>query len=415
MGLFRKTETEDVFSYLDEKDIYLDGACQSLRPEPVINALESYYKEFNSCGERVKYKWGRITDEKVNATREKVLDYLKLKKKDYFVSFTLNTTYGLNLLLSQFDAKKAKIKYVVTSDIEHNSPFLSTITFAKRHGIKRKVISRNSDGSVKIKDIPSKSLVVLNAASNIDGRTLKNINEVIKAVKQSGGYIIIDAAQAMAHSKEILEKTEPDAICFSAHKMYAPSLGGMIVRKDFVDLIDTSFIGGGMVDDVDLETYLLSSDNKDHLYTKFESGLQAWGEIIALGAAIDWLEKIPKNKKKILQENEQKLFDFFKEHGTVGEIDKTKEQREKNKANGRFHLLNYEPTSTMSFYVDDLDSHLLGEALAEDGIMARTGYFCVHYYTDHKMHFPPLIRLSLGYQNTPEQIDKVISELSKIA
>lgn len=412
MGLFSKKSDSNAFTYLGEKDIYFDGACQSLRPEPVIDALNAYYKEFNSCGERVKYKWGRITDEKVNGTREKVLDYLKLKKKDYFVSFTLNTTYGLNLLLSQFDVKTAKTKYIVTSDVEHNSPFLSSIAFAKKTGVKRKVISRNTDGSVNIKDIPKNSLVILNAASNIDGRTLKNIKEVIKHVHDNNGFIIIDAAQAMAHSSEVLEKTEPDAICFSAHKMYAPSLGGMIVRKDFVKYIDTSFIGGGMVDDVDLDTYLLSAENPEHLYTKFESGLQAWGEIIALGAAIDWLQNLPKSAKKTLEENEQKIFDFFKENGTVGNIDMDKETRDKS--GKKLHLLNNEPTSTFSFYVDGLDSHLLGEALAEEGIMARTGYFCVHYFLDHKMHFPPLIRISLGYQNTPEQIDKLLEELKKV-
>ena len=70
------------FNYLKENDIYLDSACQSLRPEPVIRALTEYYKQFNSCGERVKYPWGVTTDQKVNATREKVLKYLKLKKKE---------------------------------------------------------------------------------------------------------------------------------------------------------------------------------------------------------------------------------------------------------------------------------------------------------------------------------------------
>lgn len=413
MGLFKKKMShENNFGYLDKDSIYFDGACQSLRPEPVIESLEKYYKEFNSCGERVKYKWGKITDEKVNATREKVIDYLKLKKKDYFVSFTLNTTYGLNLLLSQFNVKRAKTKYIVTSDIEHNSPFLSSISFAKKNNVKRKVIARNTDGSVNLKDIPKNSLVVLNAASNIDGRTLNNIKEVIKYVHENGGYIIIDAAQAMAYSKEVLEKTEPDAICFSAHKMYAPSLGVMVVRKSFVDYIDTSFIGGGMVDDVNLDTYLLSAENPAHLYTKFESGLQAWGEIIALGTAIDWLESLPKEKKKELEENEKKIFDFFDKNGIVGDIDREKEKRDD--IGKKLHLLNHEPTSTLSFYVEGVDSHLLGEALAGEGIMARTGYFCVHYYLDHKMHFPPLVRISLGYQNTAEQVDKLIEELTKL-
>lgn len=119
------------FDYLQPTDIYLDSACQSLRPQPVITAMNNYYQKFNSCGERVKYQWGKITDEKVNATRHKVLQFLKLKSKNYTVSFTLNTTYGINLLLSQL--RPELFDRVITSDIEHNSPFLSTIAFAKTH------------------------------------------------------------------------------------------------------------------------------------------------------------------------------------------------------------------------------------------------------------------------------------------
>ena len=80
------------FDYLREGDVYLDSACQSLRPRPVIDALNRYYTEHNSCGERVKYAWGRETDELVEDTREAMLKYLKLKSRDYSVSFTLNNT-----------------------------------------------------------------------------------------------------------------------------------------------------------------------------------------------------------------------------------------------------------------------------------------------------------------------------------
>ena len=387
------------FAYLSENDIYLDAACQSLRPQPVIDALNDYYTKHNSCGERVKYQWGRETDEKVEATRAKLLKYLKLKSRKYFVSFTLNTTYGLNLLLSQINIKNAGIKTIVTSDIEHNSPFLSTISCAKRNNLPRKVITRNADGSLPLAEIPSHALVVVNCASNIDGRLLVNIKDVVKTVHKSGGHIIIDAAQAMAHSSEILLGTEADAICFSAHKMYAPSLGGIIIRRDFAKLIDVNFIGGGMVDDVDKETYLLSRDNPDHAYTQFESGLQAWGEIIALGAAIDWLNSRTKSDKERLERCEQKLFDFLKKQEHL-------------------HLINQAPASTMSFYVDKkevgFDSHTLGAALADEGIMGRTGYFCVHYYLDHVKHYPPLIRFSLGYHTRESDIDKVIEALKNI-
>ena len=388
------------FDYLPDNVIYLDAACQSLRPRPVLDALNSYYEEHNSCGERVKYKWGRITDEKVEATREKVLKYLKLKPRDYFVSFTLNTTYGINLLLAQLDVKKAGIEHVITSDIEHNSPFLSTMTFAKSHHLPRTVITRREDGSVDPADIPERSLVVLNCASNLDGRRLTNIKEVIKHIHNTGGIIIIDAAQALAHTADVLYKTEADAICFSAHKMYAPSLGGIICRKDLLPCINTTFIGGGMVDDVDLATFQLSAENPDHIYTKFESGLQAWGEIIALGAAIDWLTSLPKSARQELATSSQELFDFLQHHP-------------------KFHLLNHEANPTTTFYVDKnevgFDSHTLGEALGDEGIMARTGYFCVHYYLDHVKHYPPLIRFSMGYHTRPTDIAHVIERLSRLA
>ena len=387
------------FNYLKESDVYLDSACQSLRPEPVIEALNAYYREFNSCGERVKYPWGETTDRKVNATRDKVLKYLGLKKKDYFVSFTLNTTYGLNLLLSQFDAQKAGVKKIITSDIEHNSPFLSTIAFSRRTALPREVIERNDDGSLPLDADFSRALVVVNAASNIDGRRLENIKDLEKTVHQNGGFLIIDAAQAMAHSKDILEKVPADAICFSAHKMYAPSLGGLVVRRDLLDYLETSFVGGGMVSDVDRDTYDLLSVEPEHAYTKFESGLQAWGEIVALGAAIDWLEGLKKSDHKNLEDNYTELYNFLKTREKV-------------------HVINQAPNPTISIYVDKaetgFDSHFLGSALADQGIMTRTGYFCVHYYLDHVKHYPPLLRFSLGYHNRPSDIERVKSALANL-
>lgn len=382
------------FGYLRDGDVYLDSACQSLRPQPVIDALNRYYTEHNSCGERVKYAWGRKTDELVEDTRAAILKYLKLKSKDYSVSFTLNTTYGINLLLQQF--KKGIFKKVMTSDIEHNSPFLATITFSKRYGVPREVMVRECDGSINLDNYDfSNALVVVNCASNIDGRKLNNLKDLVKKVHKQGGVIIVDAAQALAHSSDILEKTEADAICGSAHKMYGPSLGVMIVCRDLFNKIETSFIGGGMVDDVDKESYQLSADSPNHAYTKFESGLQAWGEIVAFGEAIKWLASRSKADKKNLAECAQRLYDFLKSQPKV-------------------HLVNEEPNPTMSFYIEGLDSHMLGAALSNEGIMARTGYFCVHYYLDHVMHYPPLIRFSFGYHIRPADIDKTISVLERI-
>lgn len=387
-------EYMDDFDYLEAGEVYLDSACQSLRPRPVIEAIEKYYTKHNSCGERVKYKWGVVTDEKIEATREKVLRFLKLSARKYTVSFTLNTTYGINLILSQI--KPGCFSKVMTSEIEHNSPFLSTMAFSKRAHIPREVMKRNNDGTIDVGAYDfSGAVVVINCAANFDGRKLLNIKEVVKAVHKAGGIIIIDAAQAMAHSPEILKGIEVDAICFSAHKMYAPSLGVIVWRDELMEVLDESFIGGGMVDDVNKDSYLLSAEGKEHRYTRFEAGLQAWGEIIGLGAAIDWLSDIPKSAWKNLEKNTNELYEFLKSSEKV-------------------HIVNSGPNPTISFYVDGVDSHLLGSALSREGIMARTGYFCAHYYLDHVLGLPPLIRFSLGLHTKPEDIEKVKKVMEKI-
>ncbi|MBQ2660816.1 aminotransferase class V-fold PLP-dependent enzyme [Candidatus Saccharibacteria bacterium] len=382
------------FDYLGEGEVYLDGACQSLRPRCVIEAVNNYYTEHNSCGERVKYKWGVVTDGKVEATREKVLKFLKLSGKKYTVSFTLNTTYGINLILSQI--RQDAFKKIMTSEIEHNSPFLASMAFHERTGLPREVMVRNDDGTIDVDSYDfTDAIVVVNCASNFDGRKLSNVAELTKKIHKAGGIVIIDAAQAMAHSAEVLRGVEVDAICFSAHKLYAPSLGVIVWRDDLAAKMSVGFVGGGMVDDVTKDAYLLSAEGKEHRYTRFESGLQAWGEIIGLGAALDWLVKLPKADWKNLEENYHDLYDFLKSSEKV-------------------HLVNKEANPTMSFYVEGLDSHLLGAALSRENIMARTGYFCAHYYLDHVLGMPPLIRFSLGLHNRREDVTKVKKVMEKI-
>ncbi len=383
------------FDYLGEKTVYVDAACQSLRPKPVVEALTRYYFEHNSCGERVKYPWGEKTDALVEGTRKKVLKLLKLKAKDYFVAFTLNTTYGINLLLNEI--KPELVKKVVTSEIEHNSPFLATMALAKRLGVPRVVLERLDTGALDYREGDfQKAVVVVNCASNFDGRQMKNIAQVVKQVHKEGGIIIIDAAQAMAHYHELLEKTEADAICFSAHKMYAPSLGVIVARRDLVPKLNQTFIGGGMVDDVTMDGYELSAlGNKEHVHTIFEPGLQAWGEIVALGEAIDWLGARTKADKQRLEDCTRELDEFLR-------------GKEKVK------MVGWEANPTMSFYVEGLDSHLLGAALGKEGIMARTGYFCAHFYLDKVCKYSPLMRFSLSYATRESDIERIKEVMSRI-
>lgn len=394
---------DEEFSFLSDDDLYFDSACQSLRPRSVVAAMQKYYAEYNSCGERVRYKWGREVDAAVTAVRQDVLDLLGLSRREFFTSFTLNTTYGLNLILTQIDNKKAHFTKVITSDYEHNSPFLSTIEFAKKWQILREVIPREADGSIDLAKIDfANALVVMNAVNNFDASKMENLHDVAKAVHKQGGIFIIDAAQTLGFYSDWFRKqlkgVGADAICFSSHKMYGPSLGVMVVRKSLLDKIETNFVGGGMVDDVHDETYILSgrSNPDEHIHTIFEPGLQLYAEIIGLGAAIKFVKSRTSADYERAELVATKIFDFLK-----------------SRENSGVHTLNLQPTSTISFYSDKINGHLLADALSDAGVMTRSGYFCVHYYLDHVKHYPPLIRLSLSFANTEQDADKLIAILEK--
>lgn len=380
------------FSFLDDKAIYLDSACQTLRPQQVIDAMTKYFHEYNSCGGRVKYDWGVRLDEKIDEVRKKVLALVGKSGAEYTVVFTLNTTYGVNLILSQLPPK---FKKVVTSDIEHNSVFLPTMTVAKRLAIPRVVLTRSADGSlVYSKEDLSGGIVVLNSMSNIDGRELVNLKDIVIDTHKTGGIVLVDAAQGIGHNQKCIRESDFDALFFSGHKIYGPSLGVIVIKKTLVTSLDVGFIGGGTVEDVGAEEYELISDS-DALYSRLEIGLQNFAGIVGLGASLDWLKSYkPEN---LTQDAHKKMLTqfLFEELSSIPTVT----------------LINSSPSTIVSFYSEKIDAHRLAIFLSAQNMMVRSGYFCCHYYLKNLKKYPPLVRVSLGLNNTQKQVESFTSTL----
>lgn len=380
------------FSFLDDKAIYLDSACQTLRPQQVIDAMTEYFHEYNSCGGRVKYDWGVRLDEKIDEVRKKILALVGKSGAEYTVAFTLNTTYGVNLILSQLPPK---FKKVVTSDIEHNSVFLPTMTVAKKLAIPRVVLSRSADGSlVYSKEDLSGGIVVLNSMSNIDGRELVNLKDIVIDTHKTGGIVLVDAAQGIGHNQKCIRESDFDALFFSGHKIYGPSLGVIVIKKTLVTSLDVGFIGGGTVEDVDAEEYELISDS-DALYSRLEIGLQNFAGIVGLGASLDWLKSYkPEN---LTQDAHKKMLTqfLFEELSSIPTVT----------------LINSSPSTIVSFYSEKIDAHRLAIFLSAQNMMVRSGYFCCHYYLKNLKKYPPLVRVSLGLNNTQKQVESFTSTL----
>jgi len=291
-----------------------------------------------------------------------------------------------------------KFKKIITSDIEHNSVFLPTMTVAKKLNIPRVILERSVNGSLMYnKDDISGAIVVLNSMSNIDGRELINLKEITDDVHKTGGIVLVDAAQGISHDQKIIRESDFDALFFSGHKMYGPSLGVIIIKKSLLVALDIGFIGGGMVEDVEAETYRLISDSDD-LGSRLEIGLQNFAGIVGLSASLDWLKSFKKEGVSAPVHQEKLAQFLFNELSKIPTL----------------KLINSSPSPITSFYFDKIDAHRLAIFLSAQNIMVRSGYFCCHYYLKNLKKYPPLVRVSLGLNNTKEQVEFFVKTLKTI-
>lgn len=375
------------FPYLAAEDVYLDAACQSLRPQPVIEALADYFTTGSACGGRGRYAWARRVDERVAACRETTLSAFGLSPRRFTCSFTLNTTTGLNLLLQQLPA--GRFSRIVTTHHEHNAVFLSTLTAARRLGIPRVLIDRAPGGAVDLAAAHlTDAVVVVSAMDNVTGSLTSDLPGIVAAVHRAGGVVIIDAAQAAPHALGALRGLGADAVCFSAHKMYAPSLGVVLAANTLLEQLDMTFLGGGQVDDVTADGFELSAD----LSTRLEPGLQAWGEIIGFGAALEWF--LPRRAE--IEEREARLAErLFSGLSALPHL----------------RVYNAAPSSAISVIPERVDAHRLAVFLSKAGVMTRSGHFCAHHWLHEQEDLPPLLRFSLGAHSDDDDVDRALAVL----
>ncbi|PIV90730.1 hypothetical protein COW46_01125 [Candidatus Gracilibacteria bacterium CG17_big_fil_post_rev_8_21_14_2_50_48_13] len=386
--MFFRREAEQIkgagsFGYLPENSVYFDSACQTLRPEEVIDAELNYYKTYNACGGRVQYSWGKKVDEEVAKTRKSVLSHFGVSEKEYIVAFTQSTTYAVNLITEQLERKERE--QVITTDIEHNSILLPSLAISERWQVPHQILTREPDGSVHAEELPEAPILFMgNATSNIDGRELRNLPDVVAHVRHHGGISLIDAAQTAAQRPKWVGEAKPDIIVFSAHKAYAPSLGVLLVRKEIFAHMRWTITGGGMVEDVSGHhvTFLQGADP-----ALLEPGLQNWAGIIALGRALSWLDQQQKLEPltaelhRLLRSRNDLLFTTEEHH------------------------------STIAFHTPKIGSHVLAKMLDSQGIMVRSGYFCCHHYLKNEHGLPPHVRVSLGHHNTMRDLEHLATVL----
>ena len=127
--------------------VYFDNACMSLRPQPVIEAINRYYTDYSACAGRSNHRLAQAVSDEIETTRETVKNFIKVKKREEII-LTRNTTEGLNLVANSLKFNPGDV--VLTSDKEHNSNLVPWQKLSQTKGIVHKIIPSNEDNSFNL-------------------------------------------------------------------------------------------------------------------------------------------------------------------------------------------------------------------------------------------------------------------------
>jgi cysteine desulfurase / selenocysteine lyase len=273
----------------DRDLIYLDSACQSLRPTQVIKAMNEYYLEYPACGGRSVHRLATKVSIKVEEAREKVAAFIGCSDPSCIV-FTKNCTEALNLVAKGYPFRKGDA--VLTTDMEHNSNHVPWLQLVASIGIEHRAVRTPPSGifdldAYKKALTPQVRLVSMVHTNNVTGTTIP-AREVVKTAHDSNVLVMLDGAQSAPHQSIDVERMDVDAFTFSAHKMLGPSgVGVLYAKKELLEQLQPLIGGGGSVGMTDYEHVEFLPPPE-----KFEGGLLNYSGVIGTGAAVDYLKNV---------------------------------------------------------------------------------------------------------------------------
>ncbi len=377
--------------------IYLDNGATSQKPLAVLEAWNKYYTEINANVHRGIHTLSQVATEAMEEARRKVQRFINAQH-DYEVIFTKGTTEGLNLIAYAMTKMLKAGDEIIISYLEHHSNIVPWQMLAERTGAVLKVIPIDENGILQLdfldEHISEKTkLISVNQVSNALG-VINPVNEIIaKARAASEALIVVDGAQSVPHFKIDVQQMDCDFFVFSGHKMYAPMGTGILYGKEDLLRKIQPFHGGGEM----IATCSFEKTTYADLPFKFEAGTPNVGGNIALGAAVDFMERIGHEQ---IQTHENALLEYAQKK--LLEIDGLRIYGEKANRTGvvSFNLEGVGIASDVGMILDKL------------GIAVRTGHHC----TQPIMEFYKIagtVRASFAMYNTFEEIDALAEGVRK--
>lgn len=368
--------------------VYLDNAATSFpKPKCVIRDINSCLKKYCGNPGRSSHKLSIMASEAIYTVREAVAEHLKISDPENVV-FTYNATYALNLAIKTFVTKKC---HILTSDFEHNSVIRPLEALKNKLGIEYSAFSTEGDVEKSILDsIRNDTIgIVASIASNVTGDRIP-LKILSKIAAENNLFLIIDASQAIGHTKIDLRETPCDVLCAPAHKALFGIQGcGFAVFKD--KIIRDTFIEGGS-----------GSDSKNPLMPlllpeRYEAGTLSTPAIVSLGSGLKYISNIG------IENIEAKLFNL-----TDILLERLKTIKNVSIYGSGCGIL--------SFNFGKYPSSLISDTLDKYGVYTRGGLHCApSIHRKLGTLEQGAVRISLSYLNTQSDIDRFYRVMKRIA
>ena len=376
--------------------IYLDNAATSQKPKNVIDAVETYYREYNSNIHRGVHTLSENATETYESSRLKIKNFINANSTKEIV-FVRGATEAINLVAQSLgrDSLNENDEIIIT-ELEHHSNIVPWQLLSQQTGAKLKFIPINNKGELieeEYKKLLNKKtrIVAVGHISNALG-TINPIETIITMAHEYDAKVLIDGAQAAPHTLIDVKKLDCDFYVFSGHKLFGPTgVGVLYGKKDLLEKMPPYQGGGDMIKMVSMK-----ETQYNDLPYKFEAGTPNIAGVIGLGAAIDYVNKIGLEN---ISQYENELLNYANQQAS--EITGLK-----------FIGTARQKASILSFTLDGIHPHDVGTILNSEGIAIRTGHHCAMPVMEY-FKIPATSRASFTFYNTHEEIDALIKAIEK--
>ncbi|MGW1805950.1 cysteine desulfurase [Streptomyces sp. NPDC002078] len=373
--------------------IYLDSGATTQKPLQVLDAERDFYLHRNAAVHRGAHQLAGEATEAYEQARQTVARFIGAAADE--VVFTRNTTEGINLVAYALGnaGRLGPGDRIVVTEMEHHANLVPWQQLAERTGASLDWFGLTDDGRLDLSragellDERTKVLA-LSHQSNVLG-TLNPVRELADRAHAFGTLVVVDGAQSVPHRPVDVTELGADFLAFSGHKMLGPNgVGVLWGRADLLAGLPPFLTGGSMIEIVEMDrtTFLPPPQ-------RFEAGVPMTSQAVGLAAAVEYLERLGMAEVAAYEDTlTARALDLLAEVPGVRIVGPT-ELTDRG--------------SAVSFTVDGIHPHDVGQVLDERGVAVRVGHHCARPVVK-RYGIPATTRASFYVYNTPAEVDALV-------